>query len=393
MPVRIPSYRLHKASNQAVVVLGGRSHYLGRWNSPESRAEYDRLVAEFLNRRRKAAGDAGRPGPDDLTVSELILAFLEHARDHYRAPDGSPSRHVDNLKHALRPVRALYGTALARDFGPLALRAVRDRMVGDGVCRRTVNDRVNRVRSCFRWAASVELLPVTVVRALQTVEPLDRGRGGARESPGVKPVDPGDVEAALPRLPAPVAAMARLQLLSACRAGEVVQIRGADLDTSGEVWAFRPRHHKNAWRGRDRVVYLGPRAQEVLRPFLKADPGAYLFSPREWVEALRARRAAARKTRRTPSELSRPRRPRPERAPGDRYTAGSYRQAIARACRKAGVPVWTPLQIRHAAATAIRRRFGLEAAQVVLGHERADVTQLYAERDQARAREVAGLIG
>ena len=44
---RVPSYRYHKASDQAVVVLEGKSHYLGPWNSPESRVEYDRLIAEW----------------------------------------------------------------------------------------------------------------------------------------------------------------------------------------------------------------------------------------------------------------------------------------------------------------------------------------------------------
>ena len=54
---------------------------------------------------------------------------------------------------------------------------------------------------------------------------------------------------------------------------------------------------------------------------------------------------------------------------------------------------WTPLQLRHTAATEIRARFGLEAAQVVLGHARADTTEIYAERDLAKARGVMAEIG
>jgi integrase len=57
------------------------------------------------------------------------------------------------------------------------------------------------------------------------------------------------------------------------------------------------------------------------------------------------------------------------------------------------VPVWTPLQLRHTAATMIRSRFGLEAAQTVLGHAKADTTQIYAERDLARAHAVMAEIG
>lgn len=54
---------------------------------------------------------------------------------------------------------------------------------------------------------------------------------------------------------------------------------------------------------------------------------------------------------------------------------------------------WHPNQLRHAFATRVRKEYGPEAAQVLLGHARADVTQVYAERDQARAAEVAARIG
>jgi site-specific recombinase XerC len=54
---------------------------------------------------------------------------------------------------------------------------------------------------------------------------------------------------------------------------------------------------------------------------------------------------------------------------------------------------WSPNQLRHAAGTEVRRQYGLEAAQVILGHAKADVTQVYAERDHALAIEVMGKIG
>ena len=54
---------------------------------------------------------------------------------------------------------------------------------------------------------------------------------------------------------------------------------------------------------------------------------------------------------------------------------------------------WSPNQLRHSAATEIRRRYGLEAAATVLGHAKADVTQIYAERDYALAANVARQIG
>jgi site-specific recombinase XerC len=54
---------------------------------------------------------------------------------------------------------------------------------------------------------------------------------------------------------------------------------------------------------------------------------------------------------------------------------------------------WHPNQLRHSFATRVRKEYGLEAVQVVLGHSRADVTQVSAERDEALAARVATGIG
>jgi integrase len=104
---------------------------------------------------------------------------------------------------------------------------------------------------------------------------------------------------------APVAAMVKLQLLTGCRTGEAMVMRAIDLNTAGPVWTYAPHRHKNQHRGKERVIYLGPQAQVVVKPFLTTDLSAYLFSPTGYVRELRERQAAARKTKRTPSELLR----------------------------------------------------------------------------------------
>src|SRR5258708_7762432 len=120
---RIPTYRRHKGSGQAVVVLAGRSVYLGKWGSSKSRAEYERVISEWLLDRQRLAQrqDCEPLGPPaaNLSIGELILAFCDHARTHYRDAEGKPTGELDNLRHALRPVRRLYGHTRARDFGPL----------------------------------------------------------------------------------------------------------------------------------------------------------------------------------------------------------------------------------------------------------------------------------
>ena len=60
-------------------------------------------------------------------------------------------------------------------------------------------------------------------------------------------------------------------------------------------------------------------------------------------------------------------------------------QAIARACKRAGVPRWHPHQLRHNAATWLRKEFGLDVARVILGHSSPVVTEVYAEMDREKA--------
>src|SRR4051794_38005163 len=92
-------YRLHKPTGQAVVTVGGRDFYLGRHGSPQSRAEYDRLVAEWLAGGRGPAPPG--PGGYGVTVSELMVLYLRHCQDYYRDPEGGPAEELKNIKDAL----------------------------------------------------------------------------------------------------------------------------------------------------------------------------------------------------------------------------------------------------------------------------------------------------
>jgi hypothetical protein len=179
---KLPSYCRHKASGQAVVTLDGRDVYLGSFGSPESKDAYDKAVAEWLARGRSAPPPSGQTPPVDLTVSEVILTFLKQADQHYGSPIGEPTPEVNiNIKDAVRPLRRLYGKTPARDFGLLALIAVRDEMVRSGtLARGTISARVGRIRRAFRWAASLEMIPATVPAALATLDALKRGRTPAR---------------------------------------------------------------------------------------------------------------------------------------------------------------------------------------------------------------------
>lgn len=159
-----------------------------------------------------------------------------------------------------------------------------------------------------------------------------------------------------------------LQRLTGARAGEILGLTRGMIDVA--TWSASLGDHKTAHLGKTRVLRFGPRAQAILGPLMLRPDDARLFP---------------------------------------RHTTASYRRAIARACDRADRwakggkiigndvrigPRWHPHQLRHTAATEIRRQFGLEAAQVVLGHSSARVTDaVYAERDGARVDEIMRQIG
>jgi integrase len=409
-----PKYCQDRSTNRAFVIIDGRKHYLGGYGSQESKDRYDQLIGEWIANGRRAApstvvGASDAAPTSRTTVSEVVLRYWTHAQTYYRKPDGTPTSEVNTLKQALKPLRRLYGLTPVADFGPLALKAVREAMIEQSWCRRYVNQQIARLKQMFKWVVENELAPPSVFHAVVAVGGLRKGRSEVRESEPVRPVADILVEQVLPHLPPQVRAMVELQRLTGMRPTEVCTIRGCDLDRSRAVWFYRPADHKTAHHGHERRVPIGPRAQEILRPFIRFEGSAYLFSP---VEAEARRHEQQRESRRspmTPSQAGRRPKTDPKRTPGKRYTRTSYGRAIRRACDRAfsapdgatgeGLRKWRkehrwhPHQLRHTAATQIRREFGLEAAQVVLGHKTAAITQIYAERDEQVAAEVMSRIG
>lgn len=391
MRLRTPKYRLHRPSGLAVVTIHGKDHYLGQHGTDESLAEYNRIVGEWMVNGRPTSSRSDADGPD-FTINELLIQYLRHAKDYYRKPDGRQTSEFECVKHSMKPLRELYGHTLARDFGPIALKAVRERMIEADLCRREVNKRIRRVVRLFGWGVENELVPAEVHHAIRTVAGLKRGRSAARESKPIKPVPEAFVDAIQSHVLPPVWAMIELQRLTGMRPGEAVIMRTADIDTSGRVWVYRPTSWKTEHHEQERRIFLGPRAQQVVKPWLRSDITAYLFNPREAIEARNQKWRENRKTKVQPSQQNR-RKKRPSKSPSECYTVASYGHAIRTGCQKADVPHWHPHQLRHNAATWLRKEFGLDIARVILGHRSSEVTEIYAELDFSRAVEVVGKVG
>ena len=403
----LPKYRKHKARGQAIVTLDGKDFYLGPYKSSRSHREYDRLVGEWQHNGRRLPVNGEY---NSLAVSELLNSYYKFAQGYYRKKNGKPTGTIVNIRPMLKLVRKYYGHTMAHEFGPLALKSLQSRMIEQGLSRNYINMQIGRIRRMFRWATSEEMIPVSVLHGLQSVSGLRQGRTEARETDPVLPVDDSDVEATLRHLPTVVADMVRFQRLTGCRPDEVCIVRPCDVDTSADVWIYRPEWHKTEHHGRDRAIPIGPQAQDVLRRYLFRESTAYCFSPAaSELQRLRDRQAKRTTPLKYGNRAGTNRRRRRKRAPGAHYTTGSYRRAVHRACNKAFPPPstlsdvdskesqrehrWCPNRLRHTAATDFRKKFGLEAAQVVLGHIHADVTQIYAERDLSQAIQIAREVG
>ncbi len=172
---------------------------------------------------------------------------------------------------------------------------------------------------------------------------------------------------------------------------------------------YRPGQHKTAHHGFSRTIYIGPRGQAILRPFLLRPTKTYCFSPSEAVAEWRQENFANRTTPLQQGNTAGTHvKKTPKRQPGERYTTTGYGHSIAKAIKKAFRPEgmsdeefktwkppqhWYPHQLRHNAATFLRKEFGLEVARIILGHRSMAMTEVYAEADQEKALEVIGRVG
>lgn len=347
----LPQMRLHAQSGHARVRLNGKAHWLGRFGSPEAQAAYDRLIAEYLIQRSGGrvaepspnpveqpqvhqptdsvvanglvSGPMGiepsvdapveAPAPQTLSVAELGVIYMEHAQTYYRLADGRLSSSYHGMLqavNALRPFKRLP----AASFGPRCLREIMDRLAnaktrtGRPRPRKSINRLLKRIRSLFKWAVSMEMVPAQTWHGLMAVEGLKRGRTTAPELPPVRAVADEVVLKTLPHLPKVVADLVMFIRCSGCRPGEACQLKPVDIERSGEVWRWTLRSHKNAWREHERVIMIGPRAQAILKPYLdrlKRTPHAYCFSPKASERERNRQRKQGRQSPMTPSHAAR----------------------------------------------------------------------------------------
>ena len=319
---RKPVYGFHSTSGQARTTCNGKRIPLGVYNSPESKAAFDKLMADW-----EAAHFERRPTVDvALTVSRVAVLFLQHADKEYRR-DGVPTGETANFRHALQSMNSLFHGVRVIDFGPKKLKQLQQQMVKDGLAQQTINGRIRRIKQVFDWGVSEEMVPRRIARDLRTVHGLRIGKTSARAPQPKGPVSVDAVSAIKTFVTSPVWSMIQFMLFTGCRPSEAVALKWSEIDTTKPVWMYRPKHHKTSHKGKNRVLVIGPQGQQVLNAIREMSRSDFVFDPQvgfeEYVRKAFGDKAKARKV-------------------GDCYTKHGLNTSARNACDKAGIPRWSP---------------------------------------------------
>jgi integrase len=372
MPMRkkgeVPPYTRHQ-SGQACVSVRGKRTYLGVYGTPESRRRY----REWLDRwEREQAGLPPPAGPG--TMGGLARAFLEHAKGHYRRADGTQtSEYRDHAAH-LADLLSLQGHLSPADYRAVHLEQLRSLWVGRGWARSSANKGAGMIRHVFKWGLVRGLVPPEAVASLSALPGLEEGRTAAYEPDPVPAAPEEHVLAVLPHISPAQAAMARLQWHAGLRPGEACRLLQSEVRRDGTArwgrhvvrlpdggaWVLQPGQHKNRHRGKFLAYVLGPQARAVLQPWLKDGCHDAPVFP-------------------SPS--------------GGCYREPSYYRAVERACERAGVPPWTPNQLRHAYISRVEHDYDILDAAKAAGHSTPQTTLGYVAADLRRAAEIAAKMG
>jgi integrase len=382
---RLPGYRLHRASGNARVTLGGRDVYLGQYGSPESKSEYQRVLAEWL-----ATGCRPLPSPGhSLTVIELLDFYLRDLQSQ------NPSvSQWNRARQAAKLLRTHCGHSPVDQISVTTIRAIQRGLVGRGNNIVTIRMRVSGIISLLRWGKTEGYVPIETFERIRDIARAPRSLG-ASPARIREPLGDEELLRAIEVMPPMLADMVTLQRYTGMRPGEVCRMKWRDISRSMDVcWLYSPPEHKTAYQGKKREIPLGRLSQAILIKYMDRPADAPLFCPRESEKCRLANAHEKRLTPMTPSQEQRAARARAgatksDRGPGEGWRTDSYRRAIQRCLERAGLTKWFPYLLRHARATELRATRGLDAAQVSLGHSQVRTTERYAQPDAQLLQSVA----
>ncbi len=377
---RIPKLLAHARGYFFVRITGPdgkrRDHILGR-DRANTEFQYNQFVAERCK---------GRINPQvqsqpirsrvNLSIDELVGQYLETIRDQYEPTDS-----FRDYKKVGELLSRLYGNLPTTAFLiPHFQRLIRT-MISSGFALRTINVRIGFVKHFFKYALDCEAITAEQFFKIKSVPRLRRGDNRVKPERIVPPVEVDVVNRTIPYFSPMIADMVTVQLHSGMRAGELCRMNWSEIDRSGGIWMYRPAKHKTASKGKTRAIPLGTVCRGVLSHYTES-AGDYVFNPQD----IERRASAVCKPRATNLKTC---------YDTERYTR-EIRRGVNAAISAGAIATderWTSHQLRHRAGTDARAMFGIDAAQLLLGHSDVRTTERYAIPDESKMMEYAEKLG
>jgi integrase len=357
----VPKYRKHSSRDKAFVELNGKRHYLpGSYNSHESRNAYRKFIHDLHGPIVTRAVTAR------MSIAGLVEAYMDHASTYYPRSHHHKRGEYYNIHAALIPFADKHGKEAVEDWTPSHLSAYQDFLAKKKLSRNYVNTQIKKIKRAFKWAV-IKGYASERALAILAVESLKAGRSEARETEDKTPVEKRHFDPVVKIAKPPIKQMMLIQYYTGVRSDSLCQLKPNQVKKTKDGLTWFPVH-KTRHLGKSLAVPIGPRCKAILDYVLYgAKDDEYVFTPIGG------------------------------RTVGERYIASSYRTAVRRLIDKVNegrkpkdkIPYWSPHQLRHSKGTSVRDRYGVEAAQAVLGHDSLKSTEIYSERRLKLARQVA----
>ncbi|MCL2622121.1 MAG: site-specific integrase [Planctomycetaceae bacterium] len=372
----------------AYVYINRKKIRCGKWGTPEAVEKYNRTIAEW-NTTKKLPVRKGTV----FTINDLVLEYQKQVDKDFqdRKWEGEDHGSERDCDYALRHITAPCGTLPTNEFGSDTLTHIVDGMVDSGLGRKTINKRLVWIKKAFEWGAPRKMVDEMVCAELTLVKPLKEGKTRAPEYRIILPVLVEYVEKTLEKCHPLLFDMIRVQILGAMRPEDVRLIRLCDINTDDDIWLYKPYTHKKRYQKKPRSIPIIPECQSILMPYVwekQGHPEDYFFNPADAMKQISLLENPRRFRRNNTGEHER----------NVCYTTSNYDKEIAWAAKQAGVPHWTPNQLRHLKATDLSEKYGIKVAQEMLGHDSEETTKIYIDPKSLekeydnRQREVGRLI-
>ena len=286
------------------------------------------ILSKMANSDR--AGTSSVPDKyEKITVRELYDQFMEWIPENYPKPKPT----ADDYRKSCKVLLALYGDSLVDDFGLRELLNVQAHLEKSGLNMSSCNNYLVRMRRVFNWGAERAIIHHKIASELEWVKPLESGRTKAPEPVPREAVPDDVVDATLPFMPQMISDMVQIQRETAMRPGELWIMRWCDIDTTDNEWVYEPQEFKEQRHVDYKAIGLTEKCKQILGRYKDTPADAIIFSQIRNTQEMGRTNLHQFKTH--------------------LFDRKKFADFVAKAAKKAGVPHWTPYQLRHSGATEI----------------------------------------